>query len=49
MKDIKYPNFDDINKKIETLIEENHNFIEYANSFNWDADGAVEILFSINS
>ena len=49
MKDIKYPNFDDINKKIEALIEENHNFIEYANSFNWDADGAVEILFSINS
>ena len=48
MKDIKYPNFDDISIKINALIEENHNFIEYANSFNCDADGAVEILCSIN-
>ena len=48
MKDIKYPNFDDISIKINALIEENHNFIEYANSFNCDADGVVEILCSIN-
>ena len=48
MKDIKYPKYDDISTKINALIEENHNFIEYANSFNCDADGAVEILCSIN-
>ena len=48
MKDIKYQNYEKIVKKIEALIEENHKFIEYANSFNCDADGIVEIIYSIN-
>ena len=48
MKDIKYPNIKEISKKIESLIEKNHKFIEYANNFNCDADGVVEVLYSIN-
>ena len=48
MKDIKYQNYDEINKKVKKLIDENHNYIEYINNFNCDADGAIEILYSIN-
>ena len=48
MKDIKYQNYDEINKKVKKLIDENHNYIEYVNNFNCDADGAIEILYSIN-
>jgi len=48
MKDIKYQNYDEINKKVKKLIDENHNFIKYVNNFNCDADGAIEILYSIN-
>ena len=48
MKDIKYQNYDEINKKVKKLIDENHNYTEYVNNFNCDADGAIEILYSIN-
>ena len=48
MKDIKYSDYEGISKKVEKLIEENHKFIEYANNFNCEADGAVEIIYSIN-
>ena len=48
MKDIKYQNYDEINQKVKKLIDENHNYIEYVNNFNCDADGAIEILYSIN-
>ena len=48
MKDIKYQNYDEINKKVKKLIDENHNYIEYVNNFNCDANGAIEILYSIN-
>ena len=49
MVQLKYQNFEKIQKDIHNLIEENHKFIEYANNFNFDADGAIEILYSINS
>ena len=49
MNDIKYPNYEDIHKKVDTLIEENHKFIEYANNFNSDPDGIVEIIYAINA
>ena len=29
-------------------VDENHNYTEYVNNFNCDADGAIEILYSIN-
>ena len=48
MKKLKYENYENIKKKVENLIEENHKIIEYANNFNFDADGAIEILCSIN-
>ena len=48
MKDIKYQNYDEINQKVKKLIDENHNYYEYVNNFNCDADGAIEILYSIN-
>ena len=48
MKDIKFNNYEEINKKVEKLIEENHKFIEYVNNFNCNDDGAAEILYSIN-
>ena len=48
MKDIKFNNYDEINKKVEKLIEENHKFIEYVNNFNCNDDGVAEILYSIN-
>ena len=48
MKDIKFINYEEIYKKIEKLIEENHKFIEYVNNFNCNDDGAAEILYSIN-
>ena len=48
MKDIKFNNYEEINKKVEKLIEENHRFIEYVNNFNCNDDGAAEILYSIN-
>ena len=48
MKDIKYNGYEEIKKKVELLIEENHKYIEYANNFNCDADGIVEIIYSIN-
>ena len=49
MKELKCENYEKIQKNIEILIEENHKFIEYANNFNYDADGAIEILYSINT
>ena len=48
MREIKYQNYENIVKKVESLIEENHKLIEYSNSFDCEADGAVEILYSIN-
>ena len=48
MKDIKFNNYEEIFKKVEILIEENHKFIEYVNNFNCNDDGAAEILYSIN-
>ena len=48
MKDIKFNNYEEINKKVEKIIEENHKFIEYVNNFNCNDDGAAEILYSIN-
>ena len=48
MKDIKFNNYEEKHKKVETLIEENHKFIEYVNNFNCNDDGAAEILYSIN-
>ena len=49
MKELKCENYEKMKKNIENLIEENHKFIEYANNFNYDADGAIEILYSINA
>ena len=49
MKEFNYQNCENIIKNIENLKEENHKFIEFANSFNFDADGAIEILYSINN
>ena len=49
MKELNYQNYDKIQKSVENLIEENHNFIEYANNFNFDSDRAIEILCSINT
>ena len=48
MKEIKYKDFEKIKMNVEKTIEENHKFIEYANNFNYEADGAIEILYSIN-
>ena len=48
MKEFKYKDFDKIKMNIQKTIEENHKFIEYANNFNYEADGAIEILYSIN-
>ena len=48
MKELKCQNYEKIQKNIKNLLDENHKFIEYANSFNYDADGAIEILYSIN-
>ena len=48
MREIKYQNYENIVKKVDSLIEENHKLIEYSNSFDCEADGAVEILYSIN-
>ena len=49
MKEFNYQNFENIKINVENLKEENHKFIEYANNFNFDADGAIEILYSINT
>ena len=48
MKELKYADYESIKKNVDILIEENHKFIEYSNNFDFDADGAVEILYSIN-
>ena len=48
MKEFKNINFEKIRVSVEKLMEENHKYIEYANNFNYDADGAIEILYSIN-
>ena len=49
MNDIKYTNYEEIHKKVDLLIEENHKLIEYTNNFNSDPDGIVEIIYAINS
>ena len=49
MKELKYKDYENIKKNVEKLIDENHKLIEYANNFNFDADGAIEILYSINA
>ena len=49
MNDIKYTNYEEIHKKVDLLIEENHKLIEYANNFNSDPDGIVEIIYAINA
>jgi hypothetical protein len=49
MKEIKYKDYDKIKKEITILIDDNHKFIEYANKFGFNPDGAIEILYSINN
>ena len=49
MKELKYKDYENIQKGIGKLIDENHKLIEYANNFNFDADGAIEILYTINA
>ena len=49
MNDIKYINYEEIHKKVDLLIEENHKLIEYTNNFNSDPDGIVEIIYAINA
>ena len=48
MNILKYENYEKIQKNVKDLIEEKQKYIEYANNFNCDADGAIEILYSIN-
>ena len=49
MKELKYKDYENIQKDVGKLIDENHKLIEYANNFNFDADGAIEILYTINA
>ena len=48
MNVLKYENYEKIQKNVKDLIEEKQKYIEYANNFNFDANGAIEILYSIN-
>jgi hypothetical protein len=41
MKEIKYKDYDKIKKEITILIDDNHKFIEYANKFGFNPDGAM--------
>ena len=49
MKELKFKNYDKIQENIQKLVNENHKYISYANLFNFDADGAVEIIYAINT
>ena len=48
MNALKNEKYEKMKKNIQNLIEEKQKYIEYANNFNFDADGTIEILYSIN-